>query len=264
MRTALAIARKELEIYFTTPIAYVMLMVVAFFAAQFFNGSLDAYRFLTLRAFQFQDPSLLERMNLTDLVVGRLFGSVAVFIVIAAPFLSMRLVAEEKRSRTFELLMTSPVRPLQIVLGKYLAALLVMAAAVAIVAVFPLVLTVASKGAGGGAGVEWQTVGTGLLGLFLLGAAAMSVGLLCSSLTESVIVAALVSLIVLLTLWVATIFTVGSEGPVKEVVSALSASEHLNAFLAGRVELRDLVYYLSLSALGLYLAERAVEGHRWA
>ncbi|HEU4385919.1 MAG TPA: ABC transporter permease [Anaeromyxobacteraceae bacterium] len=264
MRSALAIARKELEVYFTTPIAYVMLMVVAFFAAQFFNGSLDAYRFLTLRAFQFQDPSMMERMNLTDLVVGRLFGSVAIFIVIAAPFLSMRLIAEEKRSRTFELLMTAPVRPVHIVLGKYLASLVVMAASVAIVAVFPLVLTVASRGAAGGAGVEWQTVGTGLLGLFLLGAAAMSVGLLCSSLTESVIVAALVSLIVLLTLWVATIFTVGAEGPVKDVVAALSASEHLNAFLAGRVELRDLVYYLSLAALGLFLAERAVEGHRWA
>jgi len=264
MRPALAIARKELEVYFATPIAWVMLMVVAFFAAQFFNGALDAYRYLTLRAFQLQDPSLLERMNLTDLVVGRLLGSVAVFIVIAAPVLSGRLLAEEKRSRTFELLMTAPVRPVQIVLGKYLASLAVMAAMVAVVAVFPLVLTVASRGASGGAGVEWQTVGTGLLGLFLLGAAAMSVGLVCSALTESVIVASLLSFIALLTLWVATVFTVGAEGPVKDVVAAVSASEHLTAFLSGRIELRDVVYYLSLAALGLYLAERAVEGHRWA
>ncbi len=264
MRPALAIARKELEVYFTTPIAWVMLMVVAFFSALFFNGSLDAYRFLTLRAFQFQDPSLLQRMNLTDLVVGRLFSTMAIFIVIVAPVLSGRLLAEEKRSRTFELLMTSPLRPVHIVLGKYLAALAVVAAAVAVVAAFPLVLAVASKGAAGGAGVEWQTVGTGLLGLLLFGAAAMSVGLLCSALTESVIVASLVSFIVLFTLWIATIFTVGAEGPVKDLVAALSASEHLTAFLAGRIELRDVVYYLSLTALGLYLAERAVEGHRWA
>src|SRR5574337_1408864 len=122
--------------------------------------------------------------------------------------------------------MTAPIRPIQVVVGKYLAALAVMAVAVAIVAVFPLVLTVASRGSAGGAGVEWQTVGTGLLGLLLLGAAAMSVGLLVSSLTESVIVAALISLILLLTLWMATIFTVGAEGPVKDVVAALSASEH--------------------------------------
>ena len=263
MRPALAIARKELEVYFTTPIAWVMLMVVAFFAALFFNGALDAYRFYTLRAFQLQDPSLLQRMNLTDMVVGRLFSTMAVFIVIVAPVLSGRLLAEEKRSRTFELLMTSPLRPVQIVLGKYLAALAVMGAAVAIVAAFPLVLAVASRGAAGGAGVEWQTVGTGLLGLFLFGAAAMSLGLLCSALTESVIVASLVAFIVIFTLWIATIFTVGVEGPVKDVVAALSASEHLTAFLSGRIELRDVVYYLSLTSLGLYLAERAVEGHRW-
>src|SRR5574342_748654 len=264
MRPVLAIARKELESYFTTPIARGMLTVVAFLAAMFFNGSLDAYRFVTLRAFQFQDPSLLERLNLTDMVVSRLLSTMAIFVVIVAPVLSGRLLAEEKRSRTFELLMTSPLRPVQIVLGKYLAALSVMAAAVAIVAAFPLVLTVASRGAGGGAGVEWQTVGTGLLGLFLFGAAAMSVGLLFSALTESVTVASLTSFLVPFTLWIATIFTVGVEGPVKDLVTALSASEHLNAFLAGRIELRDLVYYLSLTALGLYLAERTGEGHRWA
>jgi ABC-2 type transport system permease protein len=263
MRPALAIARKELEVYFTTPIAWVMLMVVAFFAALFFNGSLDVYRLYTLRAFQLQDPSQLERLNLTDVVVGQLFGTMAIFIVIVAPVLSGRLLAEEKRSRTFELLLTAPVRPVHIVLGKYLAALTVMGAAVAIVAAFPLVLAVASRGAAGGAGVEWQTVGTGLLGLLLFGAAAMSVGLVCSALTESQIVAALVSFIILFTLFIATIFTVGAEGPVRDLGAALSAREHLTAFLAGRVELRDLVYYLSLTALGLYLAERAVEGHRW-
>ncbi len=264
MKSALAIARKELNVYFTTPIAYVMFTVTAFFAAQFFSGSLDAYRFLTLRAVQFQQAGYLEHMNLTDMVVGRLFGSVAVFIVIAAPFLSMRLVAEEKRTRTFELLMTLPVRPIEIVLGKYLAALGVMLVSILIVVLFPVVLSLVGRGAAGGAAVEWQTVGTGILGLFLLGAMAMSTGLFFSALTDSVIVAALVSLIFLLGLWVVTLFAVGAEGPVKDAVSALSASEHLAGFLAGRVELKDLVYYLSFVVLGLYLTDRALEGHRWA
>jgi ABC-2 type transport system permease protein len=264
MRAALAIAKKELNVYFTTPIAYAMFMVVAFFAAQFFNGSLDAYRFVTLRALQMQSPQLLQNMNLTDMVVGRLFGSIGVFIVIAAPFLSMRLIAEEKRSRTFELLMTAPVRPWQIVVGKYLASLVLILASIAVVGLFPAVLSLFARGSAGGAGVEWQTVGTGLLGLFLLGAMAMAVGLFVSALTESVIVAALVSLILLLALWVVTIFTIGVEGPVKDLTAALSASEHLSAFLSGRIELKDVVYYLSFVALGLYLTDRAVEGHRWA
>jgi ABC-2 type transport system permease protein len=156
------------------------------------------------------------------------------------------------------------VRPWQIVAGKYLAALVLILASVAIVALFPAILSFFARGSAGGAGIEWQTVGTGLLGLFLLGAMAMAVGLFVSSLTESVIVAALVSLILLLALWVVTIFAIGVEGPAKDLTAALSASEHLTAFLSGRIELKDVAYYLSFVALGLYLTDRAVEGHRWA
>jgi ABC-2 type transport system permease protein len=261
---ALAIAKKELNVYFTTPIAYVAFMVMAFFAAQFFVGSLDAYRNFVSRVSPYEAQGVLERLNLTDVVVSRLFASVGVFLVISAPFLSMRLVAEEKRARTFELLMTTPVRPRDIVIGKYLAALGVMAVSLAIVALFPLLLAFVAKGAQGGAAVEWQTVGTGLLGLFLLGAMCMAVGLFVSALTESVIVAALVSLIVLLGLWVLTIFTLGAEGPLRDLAAGLSSSEQLMPFLQGRIELKGLVYYLSFIVLSLWLADRAVEGHRWA
>ncbi|GEJ55527.1 ABC transporter permease [Anaeromyxobacter diazotrophicus] len=264
MRSTLALAKKELQVYFTTPIAYAAFMVMAFFAAQFFTGALDAYRTFVVRVSGSEAQGVLEHLNLTDVVVSRLFASVGVFIVISAPFLSMRLLAEEKRGRTFELLMTSPVRPLQIVAGKYLAALVVMAVSVGIVALFPALLSLFAKGAQGGPAVEWQTVGTGLLGLLLLGAMCMAVGLFVSALTESVIVAALVSLIVLLGLWVVTLFTVGTEGPLRDLASGMSASEHLMPFLQGRIELKDVVYYLSFVALGLWLTDRAVEGHRWA
>jgi ABC-2 type transport system permease protein len=264
MRSVLAIAKKELNIYFTTPIAYVAFMVMAFFAAQFFIGSVEGYRNFVTRISPYEGQQMLERLNLTDVVVTRLFASVGVFIVISAPFLSMRLLAEEKRARTFELLMTSPVRPVEIVAGKYLAALVVMAVSIGIVAVFPVILSFFAKGMKGGSAIDWQTVGTGLLGLFLLGAMCMAVGLFVSSLTESVIVAALVSLIVLLALWVVTIFTLGAEGPMKDLASGMSASEHLMPFLQGRIELKDVVYYLSFVVLGLWLTDRAIEGHRWA
>lgn len=264
MRTTLAIARKELNVAFTTPIAYVTLMVVAFFSAQFFNGSLDAYRFLTLRAMQFQNPQFMQQLNLTDMVVTRLFGSVGIFIIISAPFLSMRLFAEEKKNRTFELLMTAPVRSLEIVAGKYLASLAIVLVSVGIVALFPVILAFFGRGSSGSSAVEWQTVATGLTGLFLLGAMAMAVGMFVSALTESVIVAALLSLIFLLVLWVVSLFAVGNEGLAKDVTSALSASEHLGSFLQGKIDLKDVAYYLSFVALGLYLTDRAVEGHRWA
>lgn len=263
MRALLAIARKELTVAFATPVAWVLFMVMAFFAAQFFNGGLDAYRFLSLRANQLQSPELLAHLNVTERVLSPLFGSMGVFVVLVAPFLSMRLFAEEKRARTFELLLTAPVRPFEIVLGKYLAALALLLVALSLVALYPLLLSFYAGGLQGGAGVEWQTVGTALLGLFLLGAMALAVGMFVSALTESVIVAALVSLLVMLGLWVVTIFTIGVEGPVRELTSALSASEHLGSFLSGRIEAKDVVYYLSFVVLGLYLTDRAVEGHRW-
>jgi ABC-2 type transport system permease protein len=265
VRAILAIVRKELSVYFTTPVAWVVLVVVAFFSAQVFAGALDGFRMLATRAGEMPGgASLLDRMNLTDVVVARLLASVGLLLVVTTPFLSMRLVAEERRTGTFELLMTAPVRPVEIVLGKYLASLVVLCAALSLVAVFPAFLSVAGSGAQGGAAVEWPTVASGILGLFLLGAAALSVGLAFSALSETPVVAALLSLLVLLGLWLATMFTVGAGGAARNLASGLSSSEHLAPFLQGRIALADVLYYLSLCVLGLFVAERAVEGRRWA
>jgi len=264
LRAALGIARKELSVYFTTPVAWVVLVVVAFFSAQFFAGALEGFRYLATRALQLKSSGLLDRMNLTDMVVARLFGSVALFLLITAPFLSMRLIAEEVRSSTFELLMTTPVRPVEIVLGKFAAALCVLAASLVIVASYPALLALLGAGASGGGAVEWPTVATGLLGLFLLGGMALAVGLFFSAVTDTPVVAALLALLVLLGLWVATMFTIGAGEPLRRLAEALSASEHLASFLQGRIDLADVLYYVSLAALGLFLADRAVEARRWA
>jgi ABC-2 type transport system permease protein len=247
VRAILAIVRKELSVYFTTPLAWVVLVVVAFFSAQVFAGALDGFRLLATRAGEIPGgASVLERMNLTDAVVARLLGSIGLLLVVTTPFLSMRLIAEERRSGTFELLLTVPVRPAEIVLGKYLASLAVLCAALSLVAIFPAFLSVAG------------------LGLFLLGAAALAVGLAFSALSETPVVAALLSLLVLSSLWLATLFTVGAGGAARNLAAGLSASEHLAPFLQGRIALSDVLYYLSLCALGLFVAERAVEGRRWA
>jgi ABC-2 type transport system permease protein len=263
MRTALAVARKELEIYFTTPLAWVVLAVIAFFAAQTFNGALDGYRFLALRASALS-PQVASGLNLTDRVVVPLLGSVAIFLVILTPFLTMRLLADEKRTGTLELLLTAPVRPLSIVVGKLLAVLAVLAAALLVVALLPLLLSLSGSGQAGGGAVEWGTVGTALLGLFLLGMMSAALGLFFSALSGSVVVAALLSLVVSLALWAVTLFAVGVEGPGRELATALSSYDRLAGFMEGRIVLSDVLYYLSFTALGLYLAERAVEAHRWS
>lgn len=264
MRALSAIVRKELSIAFTTPLAWVVLVVVAFFSAQSFAGALDGFRLLATRAGELPGgAALLERVSLTDVVVGRLLGSVGLLLVVTTPFLSMRLVAEERRAGTLELLLTSPVRPATVIAGKYLAALVVLLAALAIVALFPAFLSVAGRGAQGGPGVEWATVGAGFLGLFLLGAACLAVGLAFSALSATPVVAALSSLPVLLGLWLAGLFTVGAGTAARSLSAGLSASEHLAPFLQGRIALADVLYFLSLCVLGLFTAERAVEGRRW-
>ena len=266
MRAILAIVRKELSVYFTTPVAWVVLVVVAFFSAQVFAGALDGFRLLTTRAGEIPGgAALLERVNLTDAVVARLFGSVGLFLVVTTPFLSMRLVAEERRTGTFELLMTAP-DPARRDRGRQVPGLPRRARPRRSCSWPSSRPSCRWRGAGRRAaepssGPPWPPACSGL---FLLGAAALAVGLAFSALAGTPVVAALLSLLVLLGLWLAGMFTVGAGGAARNLAAGLSASEHLAPFLQGRIALPDVLYYLSLCALGLFVAERAVEGRRWA
>src|SRR5690606_27788820 len=114
-------------------------------------------------------PHILEQMNLTEMVAAPLVLNMGLILAFVVPFISMRLIAEERRQATMELLMTAPIRSIDIVLGKFLAGLGILAVVVGIVAVFPVLLSVFGTAAEGSA-VEWQTVGAGLFGLFLMGA----------------------------------------------------------------------------------------------
>lgn len=266
MRNALAIARKELNVYFTTPVAYAMFAVMAVFASYFFIAAVKQFLEMSMMATQmpqYMDPN---RLNLTDFVVAPVVFNCGIIVAMVAPFLSMRLIAEEKRQRTFELLMTAPVRPIDIVLGKYLGGLAIMAVTLAITLLHPVVLDVfaGSSGTGGAGGIEWQTTLAAYLGLFLWSAAAIALGLFISSLTDSQAVASIISILLLLMLWLASWMSGGADGALKETFNYLSASQHLVAFVKGVFDLKDVVYYLSLVVLGLYLTHRSVESHRWA
>jgi ABC-2 type transport system permease protein len=263
MRGALAIARKDLAVAFTTPLAWVALVLVAFLAALYFNSYLGAYVSQVMQGLPSQRPELLARANPTDMVVVPGLASLGVFLMLASPLLTMRLLAEEKGRRTFELLMTAPVRPSAVVAGKFLAALGLVVVILAVGGIFPAALAVVGRG-GEHPVLEWQTVATCFLGLLLLGAMCQAVGLFVSSLTDSMAVAALVSFIVMLLLLLLPRAALASQGALREVVAVLSTPEHMTSFLEGRLELKDVLYFLSVTALGLYLTERVIEGHRWA
>jgi len=266
MRNVLAIAKKELNVYFTTPIAYVVFAAMSVFASYFFIGLVQNFLQMSMVAMQmpqYADPS---RLNLTDMVVAPVVFNMGILFAILTPLVSMRLIAEERRQRTFELLMTAPLRPFEIVLGKYLGGLVIMAVTVLLVMVLPVILHffAASAGSGGSGGIEWQTVLAGYFGLFLWAAMALAIGMFISALTDSQIVAGALSILLLLLLWLANLMAGGAEGQVKEIISYFSASQHLIAFVRGVFDLKDLFYYLSWIVLGVFLTHRAVEAQRWA
>lgn len=259
MRGALAIARKDLSVAFTTPLAWVAFVLVAFLAALYFNSYLGFYVAQVMQG----GGAGAARLNPTDVVVGPGLGSLGVFLMLASPLLTMRLVAEEKGRRTFELLMTAPIRPSAIVAGKFLAALGLVIVLLAIGAIFPAAL--AALGGGQAAPVlEWETVATCFAGLLLLGAACQAIGLFLSAVTDSMAVAALLSFMTMLVLLLLPRAALSAQGAVREAVAVLAVPDHMTSFLEGRLALRDVLYFVSLTVLGLWLTERVIEGHRWA
>ena len=267
MRKALAIARKELSIYFTTPWAYVVLTAMSLLASFFFVGMLQAFKKVQSDAriygWNALPPDWSVYRNLTDGVVVQLWAVVLVIVLFVAPFLSMGLLAREKRHRTFELLMTTPVRPWEIVLGKYLAGLGVMFAALAICLLYPLLLA-AFGYSESGAALEWSTVLLGFGGLMLWGATCIAVGMFISALTESEMLAAMITFAVLLPWMLLEGVAQSAEEPLRSVVSYVSFNVQLREMMRGVLEVKPLVFLGSVIVFFLLLTHRAIEARRWA
>lgn len=262
VRNTWAITKKELNVYFTTPLAYVLFamwlvplsVVFVLVLQQYLNDYNTAQQFL-----QFQ-PNALDTLNFTDRIFGPIIGLSGTLMLFIVPFLTMRLIAEEKRQQTFALLMTSPVRTSEIVFGKFFASQVVVLFGIALTVTYPLLLnSIAASG-----GIEWQTAAVAYLGLFLFASSMLSLGLFISSLTDSQLVAAVVTFGVALILWFMG-FAGGvlEEGTTKEIVQYASITNHLTNFLGGKVALADLTYFFSLIVLGLFLTRTSIERTRW-
>jgi ABC-2 type transport system permease protein len=170
--------------------------------------------------------------------------------------ITMRTYSEEKRSGTIELLLTAPLTDLQIIMGKFLGAMALYAAMLAVTFVHMAVLYAFGR-------PEWIPIATGYLGMLLMGGCFISIGLLISSLTKNQIVAGMITFAVFLLLWV--INWIGSfTGPTTQaVLDYLSITNHLDDFTRGILDTTHLVYYLSFIAFGLFLTARSVDTERW-
>ena len=197
-----------------------------------------------------------QALNVNQMLVGPTLMNTTVIMLFLFPLITMRTYSEEKRSGTIELLLTSPVTDVQIILGKFLGAMGLYLAMLAVTVLYIAILFVYGN-------PEWRPIVAGYIGLILMGGCFISVGLLISSLTRNQIIAGVVTFAVFLMLWV--INWIGSFlGPTGQaIVTHLSLTDHFDDFTRGVLDTTHLIYYVSFISLGLYLTAKSVDSERW-
>ncbi|MBC7544944.1 MAG: ABC transporter permease subunit [Candidatus Sericytochromatia bacterium] len=237
MSPIFAIIERELKAYFVSPIAYVVIAMFLALSGYFFAAIL----FLT------KDASMTYQLS-----------NMAVILLLLSPMISMRLLAEEQRQGTLELLCTSPITDAGIVIGKYVAALGLLAVMLLFTGYGPAILFMYAK-------PELQPILSGYLGLFLVGAAFLAIGVMASAWTKNQIVAAAISFAICLILWIlgasSSMAAGGSWG--SELINYLALEPHFGSFVKGVFDTSDIIYYFSLSAVAIFIAIRSLESRRW-
>ena len=237
MRTTWLIAGKEFRSHLTSPMTYVVVGI-----------------FLLLTGFFF--INYLKDTNYGDTSIRGFVNQGSLLLLLFAAMLTMRLMAEEKKLGTWELLLTAPVRDTEVVLGKFLGTLGLMVVMLAFTLYYPLLLVIFGD-------PDIGPIITSYVGLFLLGSAALSVGIFASSLSSNQIVAAVVSGALLFALWFVGMAASYRPEALGEVIQSLSLSHHFEDFYRGIIDTRAIVYYLSVTALFLFLTIRSLETGRW-
>lgn len=257
MRNIWTVARKELSSYFRSPIAYIVLALFAGIFGFFFYTFLSGFMRQIFEQAQYTETyGRLYPVNVNESVIQPLFVNVGLVCLFLVPMVTMRLFAEEKKTGTIELLMTAPVTDLQIILGKFLGALLLYACLLALTFVYISLLFVYGN-------PDWKPLVAGYLGLLLLGGCFLSFGLLFSTFTRNQLIAGSLTFALFLMLWIINWVSDFSSTQIGQIVNYLSFPTHIQNFSKGVIDLKDVVYYLSVMGLGLFLTMRSVESVRW-
>jgi ABC-2 type transport system permease protein len=253
MTNILAIAQKELRSYFASPIAYIVIGIWALLYGYFY-ASLLAY--FVRQSMQMSQFGGAQPVNVNEQMIRLLFQNVTILVLFLMPGITMRTYSEEKRSGTIELLLTSPVTDMQIILGKFFGALALYAAMLAVTLIHIGILFWFGN-------PEWKPIATTYLGLLLFGGCFISVGLLISSLTKNQIIAFVASLGVFLLLWIIDWMATFSGPTISAILTYLSIIGHLEDFTKGVLDTTHLIYYFSFITFGLFLTAKSVDTERW-
>ena len=252
MTKAWIIAKRDFRTYFSSPIAYIVIAAFLGVMALMFIPSLAYFEQTVMQYQQMQG----RQVGFTEGVIRPTYGNMCVILLFLIPFITMKLFAEEKKMHTLELLMTSPVTTLEIVLGKFLASVLFVSVMLALTTIYPLSLLVIGN-------PDIGPIFGSYLGLVLMGAAYSAVGIFYSAMTENQIVAGALSLFTALALFI--INWVGQfSGPVlSDILDQLSLIRHYDSFSNGVLATNDIVFYVSFTGFFLFLTYRVLDSYRW-
>ena len=239
MKNISAIFVREIKSYFTSPIAYVILIVFSLLTGFFFTAY---FNWATRYGGEASMRGIFQNMSITMLFV--------------APLITMRLFAEEKRSGTIELLMTSPITDTEVVIGKFAASLALFTLMLASTILCPLFLMTYSH-------PDLSPMAVGYLGLFLLGSAFLSLGTMASSITKNQIVAALISFVILLGLWTIGWMSGAVGSTVGKLLSFISLVNHFDDFSKGIIDTKHVLYYVSFAVFCLFFSVKMLQSSRW-
>lgn len=253
MRNVLLICKKEVKSYFASPIAY---LLMAFFALIFGFGFFTATRDFVRFSFQAQMMGQQQPTNVNEQIIRPLLGFASTIALFLIPMISMRLFAEEKRSGTIELLLTSPVKDMEIILGKWLGAVLLYLCVLAMSMINIAMLFMWGK-------PDLKPVLVAYLGLLIQGACLLAIGGFISTTTKNQIVAGGVTFFVCLLLWLLSWFTAFDSTIPAQIVNYISIVTHFENFSKGVLDFKDVVFYLSMIFFSLFITSRSLESLRW-
>lgn len=251
MRNIWTIARREYSRFFTSPVAYVVAFVILLTLGIMFSLTILVYSQEALSGGLGGPPPAPDLSGIT--------GTFTFLLVLSVPALTMRLVADETRMGTMELLLTAPVRDWELIVGKWLGGFLYLLTLIAVTIIYPLILNFYVS-----PGIDQRLMMSAYLGLILISAAFLALGVGMSALFTNQIAAFFATLVVLVALWWLIGFPSQYVTAGADIFSYLDLRSHFDALNGGTIGLKDVIYPLSLTALGLFIGTTAVEVRRWS
>ena len=253
MKNIWIICRKELRSYFVSPVAYILLVMFAVIFGFFFWNYLGSFVNLTMEA---QMEGEQFPMNLNEQIVRPLLSNINVIGLFFIPMISMRLFAEEKRTGTIELLATSPIKDYEVIVGKWLAAVLMYAfMLLSTVLDFVFLFKYGNP--------DWKPLAIGYLGLVLQAGGLLAIGTFISTLTRNQIIAGAMTFGICLLLWVLGWVSQYENATWAQVLSYMSVISHFDSFAKGVIDSKDAIFDATVIFLGLFFTARSMESLRW-